>query len=198
VILGPDGAGKSTVIRGLMNRLNQAKSVVTMRHLKPQIVLARRGELEAINSNPHGKPLRSALTSIAKILVWFMEEWYAHLFQDERNALLICDRYYHDLLVDPIRYLYGGPLWMARLIGELMPQPELWVLLDAPAEILQMRKQEVGRVESARQRQAYLTFVSKRRQHIIVDSAQPLDCVIADVEKAIAGMNYPKAHPESA
>jgi hypothetical protein len=61
---------------------------------------------------------RSALTSLAKILVWLMEEWYANLFWDKKGTLLICDRYYHDLLVDPRRYRYGGPAWAAKLVGK--------------------------------------------------------------------------------
>jgi thymidylate kinase len=185
VILGPDGVGKSSVVRELLDRLNQGNNIVKMRYLKPQIVFARRGEPVTINPDPHGKPCRSTLTSIAKIVVWLMEEWYAHLLWDRRDALLICDRYYHDLLVDPVRYRYGGPMWMAKIIGILMPQPELWVLLDAPVEVLQARKQEVSWSESSRQRQAYKDFVARQRVHIIADSSQTLNRVVLEVERAI-------------
>jgi len=68
-----------------------------------------------------------------------------------------------------------------------MPQPGLWVLLDAPAEVLQARKQEVSFSETMRQRQEYMTFIRKQRKHVIVDVTQPLDKVIADVEYAISG-----------
>ncbi len=156
-----------------------------MRHLKPRIVMRRLGESVTIVVDPHGKPPRSALISLAKIFVWLMEEWYAYLFQERKAELLLCDRYYHDLLVDPIRYRYGGPMSIARLIGTLMPQPRLWVLLDAPAEVLQARKQEVPPEETARQRQAYLSQVKKQRNYVIVDASQPLDKVITDVEHAI-------------
>jgi thymidylate kinase len=66
-----------------------------------------------------------------------------------------------------------------------MPQPKLWVLLNAPADVLQSRKQEVIPEETARQCQAYLAFVRKQRKHVIVDASQPLVKVIADVENAI-------------
>jgi thymidylate kinase len=167
--------------------LDQGERVVKMRHLKPQLVFQRRCEPVTIVVDPHGKPPRSALTSVAKIFVWLMEEWYANLFQNKKETLLICDRYYHDLLVDPKRYRYGGPMWTARLIGRLMPQPALWVLLDAPAEVLQARKQEVPPAETERQRQAYLAFVRVQRDHVIVDASQSLDRVIADVERAVNG-----------
>lgn len=186
VVLGPDGAGKSSVINGILGKLNQGGRVVKMRHLKPRPAFPMRGDPATINPDPHGKPPRSALTSVAKIILWLMEEWYANLFQDKKEELLICDRYYHDLLVDPIRYRYGGPLWIARLAGKLIPQPMLWVLLDAPTEVLQARKQEVSLEETARQRQAYLSLVQKQRNYVIVDASQPLGKVITDVEHDIA------------
>jgi len=67
-----------------------------------------------------------------------------------------------------------------------MPQPMLWILLNAPAEVLQARKQEVAPEETARQCKAYLEFIHKQRKHVVVDASQPLDKVIADVEHAIS------------
>ncbi|MGA3160888.1 MAG: hypothetical protein ABSC77_06685 [Terracidiphilus sp.] len=187
VILGPDGAGKTSVIQGLMGKLNQAGHVATVRYLKPFLIARRRG-VKGINVVPHGKPPRSSLSSLAKIVVWLMEEWYANLFQDKSKALLICDRYYHDLLIDPRRYRYGGPLWAAKLVGRMIPQPTLWVLLDAPAEVLQARKQEVPLEETMRQRQAYMAFVRDQTNHVTIDASQSLDKVIADTEDAITGV----------
>jgi len=183
-LLGPDGAGKSSVINGLMARLDQEGRAAKMRHLKPRLVMKRPGEPITIVVDPHGKPPRSTLFSLAKIFVWLMEEWYVHLFQDDKETLLICDRYYHDLLVDSKRYRYGGPRWAAELIGKLIPKPGLWVLLDAPAQVLQARKQEVPPEETARQRQAYVAFVRAQRNHVIIDASQPLEKVIANVEHA--------------
>jgi len=99
--------------------------------------------------------------------------------------LVICDRYYHDILIDPKRYRYGGPISVARLIGQLMPQPDLWVLLDASTEVLQARKQEVSKEETSRQRLAYLAFAKAQKSYVVVDASQTLDNVIADVEYAV-------------
>jgi hypothetical protein len=60
---------------------------VKVRHLKPQILIPRRGEPGAIVVDPHGKPPRSALTSVAKLWVWLMEEWCAAIFEDERKTI---------------------------------------------------------------------------------------------------------------
>jgi thymidylate kinase len=185
VILGPDGAGKSSVIDGLMGTLECGGRTVTMRHLKPRFVAQLRNQPVIIVVDPHGKPPRGALLSLVKIVVWLIEEWYADLFHEKKETVLIGDRYYHDLLVDPRRYRFGAPLWMARLIGRLMPQPKLWILLNAPAEVLQARKQEVTAEETARQCNAYLAFVHNLREHRIVDASQPLDKVISDAASVI-------------
>ena len=187
VLLGADGAGKSSVIDGLIRRLNAAGIPARMRHLKPKLVMPQfRNNPDSIVVDPHGKPPRGAFLSLVKIGVWVFEEWYATLFQEEKNTLMICDRYFHDLLIDPRRYRYGGPMWMARLTAALMPQPRLWVLLDAPPEVLRQRKQEVAPEETVRQREAYLAFIRRRRRHVIVDATQPLEKVEAEVQRAIA------------
>jgi hypothetical protein len=171
-----------------MRELGRNGRAVQMRHLKPRMVAKALRRPNAIDTDPHGKAPRGALLSLVKIGVWLGEEWYAHFFHEKRETLFLCDRYYHDLLVDPTRYRFGAPLWTARLVGRLMPRPKLWILLDAPAEVLQARKQEVTLEESERERHAYLAFVRNQRRHAIVDASQPLDKVIGDVEDAIKGI----------
>jgi thymidylate kinase len=188
VILGPDGAGKSSVIQGLVGKLDRTGRTMKMRHLRPQTVTRLLCRPEPITVDPHGKPPRGAFLSLVKIIVWLVEEWHAYFFQEKRETLLLCDRYYDDLLIDPKRYRFGAPLWLARLVGKMMPRPKLWILLNAPAEVLQARKQEVHPKETARQCQAYLAFVRRQREHLVVDASQSLDKVIADVVQAVNGM----------
>jgi thymidylate kinase len=199
VFLGPDGAGKSSVINGLALRLAQSGRQVKMRHLKPRIVMPElRDNPGSIVTDPHGKPPRSAFLSLIKIVVWLGEEWYGRLFREPKQTLLICDRYYHDLLVDPVRYRYGAPLWAARLIGALMPRPALWILLDAPPEVLRSRKQEVAIEETARQCLAYRAFIRTRAKHAIIDASRPLDEVISQAEHAVRSLVLHEAPAEVA
>jgi len=97
------------------------------------------------------------------------------------------DRHLIDALVDPKRYRYGGPMWLLRVIWRFVPQPDLIVLLDAPPEVLQARKQEVPFEESARQREAYRSLVRSMENGHVVDSTRPLEQVVGDVSDIILG-----------
>jgi thymidylate kinase len=184
-VLGPDGAGKTSVLSGALEVLRNSSKQICVEHLRPRWS-SRAGSTVSIVEDPHGKPLRSAFTSTAKIVLWLAVAWIDRFCSGNKvSRLRLWDRYYHDLLIDPRRYRYGGPMWLARLVGRMMPQPQLWILLDAPAEVLQARKREVSFEETARQRQAYREFVGQQPNGIIIDAAQPLDRVIGDVKAAI-------------
>lgn len=182
VFLGPDGSGKSSVIECYMREMAQAFRRIEYRHLKPG---PARGSGSAPVTDPHAQKPRRVWGSIAKL----MHFWASYLSgivlwlypRYVRSTLLVFDRYYHDLLADPARYRYGAPLSLARWMGRLLPQPDLVFILDAPAEVLQSRKQEVPFEESVRQRTAYRQLKGEYARAHIIDASQPLDQVVASV-----------------
>jgi thymidylate kinase len=95
------------------------------------------------------------------------------------------DRHLVDALVDPDRYRYAGPRWLLRLIWRLIPKPDLIVLLDAPAEVLQARKQEVAFEVTARQRDAYRALLGELGGGRVVDVSGPMEQVASDVDNII-------------
>src|SRR3546814_1628081 len=70
---------------------------------------------------------------------------------------------------------------LARLLGKLLPQPDIVFILDAPADVLQSRKQEVPFEESVRQRTAYRRLKGEYDRAYIIDASEPLDKVVASV-----------------
>jgi thymidylate kinase len=102
-----------------------------------------------------------------------------------RGTVVVFDRYYHDMLVDPSRYRYGGPPRWPYAVARLIPRPDLIILLDAPPEVLQARKQEVPFAESARVRQAYLEMMDQLPGSHVVNAARRLDDVVADVTRLV-------------
>lgn len=183
--LGPDGSGKSTLMARVKHDLSpQLFESVQSYHLRPNLggVEYRAGGIRG----PYAEPPRGMIPSLAKLGLWWMDYtlgyFVAILPRLVRRTLVLFDRYYHDLLVDQRRYRYGGPLWLARFVGRLVPQPHLVILLDAPPAVLQARKQDVTFEETARQREAYLRLVHSLPNGHVVDASRPIDNVATEIE----------------
>jgi thymidylate kinase len=181
VLLGPDGSGKSSVLAGVARALAADFASVQARHYRPQ---ARWGAGRPVDQ-PHARPPRSLPASLAKLVVDLVRfrAGYRRSVRPgiDRGALVLFDRYFHDVLADPRRYRYGGPAWLARAVGRWIPAPDLFVVLDAPAEVLQARKAEVPHAESAAARAAYLALAAELPRARVVDGARPLESVVAEV-----------------
>jgi len=178
--LGPDGSGKSTIISCITTMLKGTTKEIKYKHLKPQ--LFNKGEVSKAVTAPHAKPPRSTFISTIKIISWFFLYWQDRFCHKHKSLTLrIWDRYYHDLLIDPLRYRYGAPMKIAHFIAKLVPKPDLFILLDAPTKVLQNRKQEVPFKETERQRKAYLSLIGNMKNAVIIDTSQKLENVATDV-----------------
>lgn len=193
-ILGPDGSGKSSTINGIKTNLQDLGFSVTIFHLMPFKISNRNKQTV---SDPHGKPNRTVVLSISKLFYFLLAYQIGFLLKISPNKdnkkIFIFDRYYNDLIIDPKRYRYGGPIWVAQLIEKFIPKPDMIILLDAPAEILQARKQEVSFKETSRQREAYLQYVKRLKNGVIIDASQPLKQVVYSTTRAIANNLSQKA-----
>lgn len=181
--LGPDGSGKSTIITAVTKQLSQSFRKVEYRHLRPGR-LPKESSYDPV-TKPHAKPVRSKIGSHLKLLYFWSQYMAGSLLwlypRHVCSTLVIFDRYFHDLLADPVRYRYSGSLNLARQLGRTLTQPDLVFILDAPAEVLQSRKQEVSLAESARQREAYQSLSTEFNNAHIINTNQPVEQVINDV-----------------
>ena len=67
----------------------------------------------------------------------------------------------------------------------MIPQPDLCVVLDAPADSLWERKHEVSRAEMERLRSTYAVLGSHLPNVTVVDAARALPEVVNDVVERI-------------
>ena len=186
-LLGPDGAGKTAVGEGLVEVLSPAFRNVSRFHLRPYCI-GKPGSRHAV-IDPHAKKPRGKIGSTVK-LAYFAADYilgsvWKVLPLKIRSNLVVFDRYYHDLLVDPKRYRYSAPRWLSRLVSKFMPTPDLFIVLDAPAGLIQLRKKEVPQAETERQRRAYLEFSDSRGDCLVLDTSKPLEFTIHEGCKAI-------------
>lgn len=185
--LGCDGSGKSTVIDQIATGLREDGIIVRRGHWRPAPFDASRDNSGAAD-DPHGIAPRGTLGSIAK-LGWLGCSWWAgwlrDLRRDSKTGMVIFDRYHADLLVDPRRYRYGGPMTVARLASALMPQPDRVIFLDAAPEILYSRKQEVSLDKLAISRERYLALCKTHPRCCVIDASRPVEEVVTAVLREI-------------
>ncbi len=91
-----------------------------------------------MNSDPHNQTERGTLTTMLKLVYLFLLNWIGYLVVVRKRVntgkLVLFDRYFPDYLVDRKRYRVPASCrWLVELVAGLIPQPDLYVVLDALA-----------------------------------------------------------------
>lgn len=186
--LGPDGSGKSSLIHALCERpIKPFRHVHTMelrpRLMRPSLPKAQEG------LGPYALKPRGRIGTLAKLLMFVADYWLGYWLRIRpklvRATLVVSNRYFDDVLVDPLRYRMTRPRAFTRLLLRWIPRPQLWLVLDVPSEVLQTRQAEVPADEAARQRAEYRRVLRGSDNVVVLDASQPLEKVIAQAERAI-------------
>lgn len=214
-LVGADGAGKSTVSRALahadlpapvktiyMGVNLEASSLMlpTTRLLlaakqrrggRPDLV-ASRLQTSSEKSPGGNRDWRKSARDSARMSVWMLEEWLRQLVvvaYGARGHIVVFDRhffadYYHADIADG-----AGRGLVGRLHGWMLthayPKPGLVICLDAPAEVLYLRKPESSVEWLEQRRQQYLSLGDVVPVLEVVDADRPLEVVIDDVIERI-------------
>lgn len=176
LIAGPDGAGKSTVVDAIVARAAAAGLTVSRAHYRPGLI-AGRPESAGPVTDPHAEAPRSSIASVGKLFVTFCDHLlggYSRWRAQRRVGLLLLERGWFDMAVDPRRYRLPHHLtWVVRLVGGLLPRPDLVLLLTGDAAQLHARKPEIGVAEVNRQIRRWREVApAAGRQVVEVDTVQ--------------------------
>lgn len=188
---GVDGSGKTTLLTTLSPKIAPLfTGGIFAVHLRYQLrhKIFRKDADEFVVSHPHARESRGHFTSILKILFWVFEYYLTYIvcfYRVTKKSGVIFDRYYHDLLVDPRRYRYGGPMRLARWLAKFIPRPDLFIFLDLPAEVAHARKPEVPLEEARTLRQRYLELARSLPNAHVLDATRPPEEVADAAEEVI-------------
>lgn len=187
VILGPDGVGKSTVIRCLQTGVAPVFRGNQVFHWRPMVLFRRTSSAPV--TNPHADPPRGYLGSMLACAALLLDYWLGYLLLVwplvARTRMVVFDRYFDDVLTDPRRYRYGGPRWFAeRAAAVVRPRNALYVVLDADEDVILARKREIPHTELSRQRDAYLKLAAMLHAKP-VSTQQDIDHTVQAVSQQI-------------
>lgn len=166
-ILGPDGAGKSTVID----------------HVAAQFPDCR---VFYLGAYPKGRAPQTRLPGVGTVVVAgrLVGCGMQAAAQRRRGRTVLLDRH-------PMEVAYGPPTrsWPTRarrwLIAHTVPAPAKTLVLDGPPELLHARKQE-HRVEAIAAMRARYLHLAAERGAVVIDVRAPLDAVVARVVEEMA------------
>lgn len=156
-LLGPDGAGKSTLVKGLSEGFCQPVTIVYMGLYQKG---ARRPS--ALDRLPGVRFARLLLTQWRRTL-------RARL-AGARGHLVLFDRYSYDALLNAPPQQNALKRARRWILARACPPPDLVLVLDAPAETLWARKGEHSPEILGAQRQAYRALAGKLPQARIVET----------------------------
>jgi thymidylate kinase len=186
-VLGPDGSGKDTVIDGMTQEVERGFRRTAVYHWRPNIILPRKPAPPV--TDPHANPPRGALLSSFFLIGFVLDYWIGYALRIRpyltRGTLVIFDRYFYDVIVDPKRARFGGPAWLPKLLARLVPAPDLTLLLDADEQLMFARKGELSVTELQRQRHAYRALQVGIAARTIVRTDQEIEKTIAEASGAV-------------
>ena len=189
VMLGPDGAGKSTVSEAVITQAYRAYRRTMHIHwrpgLFPQLNRLSRNMTPSDFTQPH-QPLRyGTFLSMIRFTYYaidFVVGYHLKLYIAKvRSTLLIIDRYYYDVLVDATRYGFKLPRWLPRVLMRFIPKPDIVVYLHNSPEKLYARKQELAIEELTRQVSEFQDLLPKLPNAHKVETNKPLEEVVHEV-----------------
>lgn len=183
--LGPEGSGRVNVIEHLSARPLAPFLQAHIMDLRPHM-------MRPVPVNPESKTPRGRLGTFAKLMMFVADYWLGYWLQIRpklvRSTLVVSNRYFDDILVDPRRYRIGKPHAFARWLLPWIPRPELWLVFDVASEVLQTRTREVAAEEAARLRGEYRKVLRRQEDVVVLDASQPIEEVSAEAERAIVAL----------
>lgn len=185
--LGPDGAGKSTVLGLVQAQLANQQQEFCYRYFAPGFLKRYRPTKDdSITTDPHEGKQYGSLLIAAKISLMLFEFRLGITQLRGTTKLALFDRYIHDILIDPRRYRMGELRWWMRIMLKLAPKPDLLIIINAPAETIQRRKQEVPLNETIRQLNAYKDFAATQPKAVVIDNcnhpAEAAQLILTELE----------------
>lgn len=218
-LIGPDGAGKTTITRRL-----EASGLLPFKYLYMGVSISssntalftsrlaawlkRRRRHRARDGGEPAAPTvrrrgaRGGIRAAARLANRLADAWFRQAlswYYQRRGLVVLYDRHF---VFDYAPEITAGPdTWERRVhrwcLTHLYPSPDLVIFLDAPGEVLFARKGELSAAELERRRQGFLRQGERLPNFVRVDATLPLETVYSQVAGHVVRF-HGDVHPRSA
>jgi thymidylate kinase len=196
VLLGPDGSGKSTIAKRVLERVSGSFHGGRVQYWRPYLLPAM-GRLKfwnpseevAINPRPHDHPEQNRFKSLLRFFYYLTDYLIGYpvkiYWKKVKKNIIVFDRYYYDYLVDLYRYQFNIPQWLPKMFLPLIPAPDMTIYLDADPEVLHKRKQELSLSELERQVKEFKQILPQIPNSISVSTDKPVGEIVGEISYLI-------------
>ncbi len=168
-LLGPDGAGKSTLAAGIQQSFQVPARVLYM----------------GLGGDSQVSPAWLLRLGRAGRLLTLWVRYLNARYDQARGRLVIFDRYTYDALLTPSEGLTRLSRLSRWVRAHACPPPDLAVLLDVPGDVMYQRKGEHSPAHLEAERQRFLALRERIPQMVVVDGTRAAETVRADVIEQI-------------
>jgi hypothetical protein len=179
-VAGPDGAGKSTLARSLPDACRGLFRRDAVFHWRPGLLpapAALMGNPPGDATAPHSSQPHGRAVSLGRLLYFWTDfaigSWARWLVLRARTGLVVVERGWWDILVDPRRYRLDIPPALVRTLGSLLPRSDLTLVCEASPNVLAARTSELDMTELSRQTLAWRTMAEQRGVRFVDAAARP-------------------------
>ena len=165
-ILGPDGAGKTTLAASLRRTIPMPSSYV-------YLGVWRDSRFESTLRHVIGARLALRLATLLGKSAWIQ-------LQRRLGKLVVLDRYTSDAVLPADASDWKASI-SSTLVQKTCGEPDLVVVLDAPAEVMFARKGEQGITRLQASRAMNLAMLDTFRDVVVVDASQQAEDVRREV-----------------
>jgi len=209
-LIGPDGAGKTTITRMLQQssslpfkylymgiNIDASNAALPTSYLGEFLKRRFKRNRKGLDGVPGAAPAPNRRSSkrvgafvwnSARLVNRVADEWYRQLLAwsyQLRGYIVLYDRHFRFDFSHEVRDEPFDQRLHRLLVTRFYPRPDLVIYLDAPAEVLYARKGEKDLIDLEARRRAFMSAGSGMRDFVTVDATQPLHSVYGRIHQLI-------------